>query len=403
MKYLVVLGDGMADYRVDALGGRTPLEAAKKPAMDRLAAAGELGMVKTVPDGIAPGSDVANLSVMGYNPLEYYTGRSPLEAVSIGVELKQGDVTFRVNTVTLSDDVPYEAKSMVDYSADEISSAEGAQLMEAMNEAFADGQIRFYAGTSYRNLLVWHGGSTDCTLTPPHDISGRRITDHLPGGSGGERMCEMMKASFELLKDHPVNRARAAAGKHPANSVWFWGQGSKPFLPNFEEKYGLKGTMISAVDLLKGIGICAGMEVVEVAGATGNVDTNFAGKANAAADALLGGADFVYLHFEAADECGHRGEVENKVLSIERIDAALASIQARLDAAGEEYSILLLPDHPTPLSIRTHVSDPVPYVIYRSAGAGAAAPRIYSETEAEKTGVFIAEGHSLMDRFLQKK
>lgn len=404
MKYLVVLGDGMADYRVDALGGRTPLEAAKKPAMDYLAAAGELGIVKTVPSGIAPGSDVANLSVMGYNPLEYYTGRSPLEAVSIGVELEQGDVTFRVNTVTLSDDAPYEAKSMVDYSADEISSAEGAQLMEAMNAAFADEKIHFYAGTSYRNLLVWHGGSTDCTLTPPHDISGRRIGGHLPCGSGGERMCEIMRKSYELLKDHPVNCARAAVGKHAANSVWFWGQGSKPFLPNFEEKYGLKGTMISAVDLLKGIGICAGMEVVEVEGATGNVDTNFAGKARAATDALLAGRDFVYLHFEAADECGHRGEVENKVVSIERIDGALSYIKGRLDAAGEEYAILLLPDHPTPLSIRTHTAEPVPYVIYRSTtAAAAAAPRGYSEAEAEKTGIFVAEGHTLMDRFLQKK
>ncbi len=401
MKYLVLLGDGMADYRLDELGGRSPLEAARKPAMDALASAGEMGMVRTVPQGLAPGSDVANLSVMGYDPQKHYSGRSPLEAVSIGVTLDEADVTYRANTVTLSDDEPYENKIMLDYSADEITSQEGAQLIASVSAALATDAIRFYAGTSYRNLMVMRGGSTACTLTPPHDISGKSIAPYLPAGEGGAHMLELMKKSYDILKNHPVNRARAARGLRRANSLWFWGQGTKPSLPGFYDLYGQSGAVISAVDLLKGIGICAGLEIICVEGATGTVHTNFMGKAKAAVDALLGGKDFVYLHFEAADECGHRGEVENKVLSIEKIDGALSYIMQRLDGANEPYAILLLPDHPTPLSIRTHTAEPVPYVIYRSGAQRQRQARRYSEYEAQKTGIFKESGCALMQTFLQ--
>lgn len=400
MKYIVILGDGMADTPVDALGGKTPLEVAHKPMMDKLASLGEMGMAKTVPDGIAPGSDVANLSVLGYDPLKVYTGRSPLEAVSIGVTLSDTDVTYRVNTVTLSDEAEYEKKTMVDYSADEITSAEGAQLMQAINEAFADERMHFYAGTSYRNLMVEHEGKTGCKLTPPHDISLRVIGDYLP--QGADYLLDMMKKSYDILKDHPVNVDRVKRGLHPANSIWFWGEGTKPGVTNFKEKYGVDGAMISAVDLLKGIGYSAGMEVIEVEGATGNVETNFEGKAQAVCDALLGGKDFAYLHVEAADESGHRGELENKILSIEKLDKALCTIVDCMEKAGESYSILLMPDHPTPLATRTHASDPVPYVIYRSTETGTPSGLRYTEKDAQSTGVYAPVGCKLMGRFLKK-
>ena len=403
MKYIVVLGDGMADLPIEKLGGKTPLRAAHKPTMDMLASRGEMGMVKTVPDGMAPGSDVANLSVMGYNPKKYYTGRSPLEAVSIGAPLKDGDVTYRVNTVTLSGDGNYETKVMADYSADEITSAEGAQLIDTLQEKFGSDRLTFYAGTSYRNLLVMHNGSLDSKLTPPHDISKRVIGEYLPKGDYAGELTDMMKQSYEILKEHPVNKAREQRGLHSANSIWFWGQGSKPALPSFKEKYGLSGAVISAVDLLKGIGHCAKMDVIEVEGATGNVDTNFTGKANAALAALLGGTDFVYLHVEAADECGHRGEVENKVLSIERLDAAAKIIIDGLKEANEDFCVLLMPDHPTPIATMTHSSEPVPYVIYRSNDEKCGENRSYCEAEAAKTGIFKNEGYTLMDEFLAKK
>lgn len=400
MKYIVILGDGMADTPVEALGGKTPLEAANKPHMDYLAAHGELGMAKTVPDGMAPGSDVANLSVIGYDPSEVYTGRSPLEAVSIGVDLADTDVTYRVNTVTLSDEENYADKTMVDYSADEITSAEGALLMQSIQEAFGSDKFSFYAGTSYRNLLVLHRGETGCKLTPPHDISGRCIGAYLP--EGAPALYDMMQKSYDILKNHPVNVDRVRRGLHPANSIWFWGEGTKPGVTNFKEKYGVDGAMISAVDLLKGIGYCAGMDVIEVEGATGNVETNFAGKAQAVIDALLGGKDFAYLHVEAADESGHRGEIENKVLSIEKLDAALGSILSALKAAGEDYAVLLMPDHPTPLAIKTHSSDPVPYVLYRSNGETADSGLRYTEENAKSTGVYEPVGHKLMAKLLKR-
>ena len=401
MKYVVILGDGMADLPIDELGGKTPLEKANKPTFDMFASCGEMGMVKTVPDGIKPGSDVANLSVMGYDPKKYYTGRSPLEAVSIGVDLKDDDITYRVNTVTLSDEDDYAKKTMVDYSADEISSAEGKELMEAMNKEFADENIHFYAGTSYRNLMVVHHGKTENELTAPHDISKRVIGEYLPKGTDSEMFLNMMKKSYEMFENHPVNIKRSQKGLNKANSVWFWGMGSKPILTSFEEKYGLKGAVISAVDLLKGIGISAKMKVVEVKGATGNVDTNFEGKALAAADVLLnGGCDFVYVHVEAPDECGHRAEIENKVLSIEKLDAMTKLICDKLDEAGEEYNILVMPDHPTPIKTMTHSGEPVPYVIYQK-GAKKVCDRRYTEAEAKKTDIFRPVGCELMKDFLK--
>lgn len=401
MKYIVILGDGMADLPIDELGGRTPLEAAKKPFMDEMASSGEMGMVKTVPDGIAPGSDVANLSVMGYNPEKYYTGRSPLEAVSIGVKLADDDITYRVNTVTLSDAPNYKDKVMVDYSADEISSAEGAELMKTINEHFSNENIRFYPGTSYRNLMVVHHGSTENTLTPPHDISKRVIGEFLPEGKDGELLTKMMEESYNILKDHPVNKKRIERGLSPANSIWFWGLGRKPVLTSFEEKYGKKGAVISAVDLLKGIGISAGMEVIEVSGATGNVNTNFEGKALAAADALLNkNCDFVYVHVEAPDECGHRAEIENKVLSIEKLDGLIGIIKEKLDLANEDYKFLVMPDHPTPIRTMTHSPAPVPYLIYEK-GAKKSSDLRYTEADAKKTGIFVEIGHELLGQFLK--
>ncbi len=403
MKYVVILGDGMADLPIAELGGMTPLEKADKPTMDMMASNGEMGMVKTVPDGISPGSDVANLSVMGYDPKKYYTGRSPLEAISIGVNLLDNDITYRVNTVTLSDDEDFEKKVMVDYSADEISSSEGCELMRAINEHFEDEKYKFYAGTSYRNLLVVHDGGEDNTLTPPHDISKRVIGDFLPKGKDGEILLKMMKESYEILKDHPVNKKRIEKGLNPANCIWFWGRGRRPMLDTFYDKYALSGAMISAVDLLKGIGIAAKMKVIEVDGATGNVHTNFTGKGEAAVRALTEeNCDFVYVHVEAADECGHRAEIENKVISIEKLDKMAKLIIDGLDKAKEDYKILLMPDHPTPLSTMTHSAEPVPYVIYKK-GENRGKNVRYTEKCAEETGIKRSVGHCLMEHFLKEK
>lgn len=400
MKYIVMLGDGMADDPVEQLGGRTPLEAACKPNIDRLAARGTLGMVRTVPEGLKPGSDVANLSAMGYNPVECYTGRSPLEAVSIGIEMSDTDVAFRCNLVTLSDEEEYDQKTMVDYSSDEITSEEASKLIAAVNEAFRSDQIEFYPGISYRHCMIWHHGPVGLDLTPPHDISDRKITGYVPGN---EVVYDLMKRSYQILKDHPVNRDRISRGLHPANSIWLWGEGTKPGVSNFERTYGVKGSVISAVDLIKGIGICAGMKVIEVEGATGNIDTNFSGKGKAALDTLLEGQDLVYIHVEAPDECGHRGEIENKVRAIELIDEKIVGpLLEGLKKAGEDYSILVMPDHPTPLKIKTHVSDPVPYLIYRSTDETDSGISAYTEANCRSTGRFLERGCDLMKELLMK-
>ncbi len=392
----------MADYPVDFFDGKTILEVAKKPTIDYMCAHGELGMVKTVQDGMKPGSDVANLSVMGYDTRECYSGRSPLEAASIGVEMKDDDVTFRTNLVTLSDEENYEDKTMLDYSAGEITTEEANELINAVAEELNTDKIKFYAGISYRHLCVWNGGSTNVDMTPPHDISDKKIADHLPKGDGADVFLEMMKKSEKILKEHPVNKARVAAGKNPATSIWPWGEGTKPQLENFEEKFGLKGSVISAVDLIKGIAKCAGMNSIDVEGATGNCETNWDGKAQAALDAILDGSDFVYLHMEAPDEMGHQGAPEKKKFAVETIDAKVVKfLKDELEKRGIDYKMLIMPDHPTPISLKTHVSDPVPYVIYDSTkelDTGLS----YTEENGKKTSLYIEKGYTLMNHFLDK-
>ena len=403
MKYIVILGDGMADYPVDCFDGKTILEVAQKPTIDYMCSHGELGMCKTVQDGMKPGSDVANLSVMGYDTSKCYTGRSPLEAASIGVKMLDNDVTFRTNLVTLSDEENYEDKTMLDYSAGEITTEEAAELIKAIANELDTDVIKYYPGISYRHLCVWNGGSTDVELTPPHDISDRKITDYLPKGEGAEKLLEMMKKSEEILKNHPVNKARTEKGLNPANSIWVWGEGTKPSVDNFYEKYGVKGSVISAVDLIKGIAKCAGMESIDVEGATGNCETNWEGKAQAALDVLLNGSDFVYLHMEAPDEMGHQGKPDKKKEAVETIDEVVVKfLKDELEKRGIEYKMLIMPDHPTPISLKTHVSDPVPYVIYDSTKTDGGSGLCYTEKNGESTGIFIEKGYTLMDKFLGK-
>lgn len=402
MKYIVVLGDGMADYGIDEFGGKTVLDVADKPNIDYMSKHGELGLVKTVADGMKPGSDVANLSVMGYDTRQFYTGRSPLEAASIGVELKETDVTFRCNLVTLSGEENYEDKTMLDYSSGEITTAEARELIAAVAKELDTDVIKFYPGVSYRHLTVWDGGSTDVELTPPHDISDRKIKDYLPKGEHSAEILEMMKKSEEILKNHPVNLERIKNGKNPATSIWIWGEGKKPQLSLFGKKYGLKGSVISAVDLIKGIAICAGMRSIDVDGATGTYETNFDGKADAALKALLeDGDDFIYIHMEAPDECGHQGDAPHKKLSVELIDEkVVGKMRKVLSDKGVEYKMLIMPDHPTPIKLKTHVSDPVPYVIY-SSKEETASGLDYNEENAKQTGIYIEEGCTLMDKFLK--
>lgn len=403
MKYAVVLYDGMADYPVPALGGKTPMELAKKPNFDRLASKGEVGLVKTVGDGLKPGSDIANLSVMGYDPAVYYTGRSPLEAVSIGVKMADDDIAMRCNVVTLSDEENYDEKTMVDYSAGDISSEDAAELIKAVQEHFGGGEFDFYNGVSYRHCLIHHGGTTELgSMTPPHDISGRVVGEYISTHENAKKLTAMMRESYDLLKNHPVNLRRIANGQKPGNSIWLWGEGNRPSLDNFEELYGVKGSVISAVDLLKGIGIAAGMNTPEVEGATGYIDTNFEGKANAAVEEFRNGKDFVYIHIEAPDECGHRNEPENKIRAIEIIDEkVLPVLTDYLDNCGEDYKIMILPDHPTPIVTMTHASDPVPYMIYHKNGEVESGVESINENTAKATGNYVEVGHTLIKKFLE--
>lgn len=400
MKYVVVLCDGMADYPVPALGGKTPMMVAKKPHIDALAAKAEVGLVRTVAPGLKPGSDVANMSVLGFDPHRFYTGRSPLEAASIGIDMKDSDVSLRTNLVTLSDKgEPFADKVIEDYCADDISTEEARQLIEAVQAAFGGGEYDFYTGVSYRHCLIWHGGTTELgNMTPPHDITGKVIGPHLSTAETARPLLEMMEKSFDLLKDHPVNKARVAAGRRPANCIWLWGEGKRPALRPFEALYGIKGGMVSAVDLLKGIANCAGMEVAEVPGASGYIDTDFEGKAKAALD-LLTRNDLVYVHFEAPDECGHRNEPENKVKAIEMIDSRVLSILEEGLEQYEDYKILLLPDHPTPIVTRTHASDPVPYLLYQKSAPKTGVDTINEET-AKATGIYMENGPAMMPHFL---
>lgn len=400
MKYVVVLCDGMADYPVPALGGKTPMMVAKKPHIDALAAKAEVGLVRTVAPGLKPGSDVANMSVLGFDPHRFYTGRSPLEAASIGIDMKDSDVSLRTNLVTLSDKgEPFADKVIEDYCADDISTEEARQLIEAVQAAFGGGKYDFYTGVSYRHCLIWHGGTTELgNMTPPHDITGKVIGPHLSTAETARPLLEMMEKSFDLLKDHPVNKARVAADRRPANCIWLWGEGKRPALRPFEALYGIKGGMVSAVDLLKGIANCAGMEVADVPGATGYIDTNFEGKAKAALD-LLTRNDLVYVHFEAPDECGHRNEPENKVKAIEMIDSRVLPILEEGLEQYEDYKILLLPDHPTPIVTRTHASDPVPYLLYQKSAPKTGVDTINEET-AKATGIYMENGPAMMPHFL---
>ncbi len=399
MKYLVILGDGMADLPIESLGEKTPLEYAKTPMMDELAMKGEIGMVHTIPDGMKPGSDTANLSVLGYDPRKYYSGRSPLEALSIGVPMKDTDVALRCNIVTLSEEEDnYEDRTIIDHSASEISTEDCAVLLEAVRKELETDTYKFYPGTSYRHCLIWdHGEVVD--LVQPHDVLGQKIGDKLPAQ---DDLRNMMKKSYDILVNHPINVERKKRGLNPANSCWFWGAGTKPVLSPFTEKTNRKGAMISAVDLLKGIAVGSSMKVITVDGANGGLDTNYEGKAQAAIDVLTkDGYDFVYVHLEGPDEMGHQGSVEKKVKAIERLDERIIRpIVEGLNAAGEDFRMVVLPDHPTPISIRTHSADNVPYLLYDST-----APKSnswhYNEREASDTKNFISEGHRLMEYLLQ--
>lgn len=400
MKYVVVLGDGMSDRPLAELGGQTPLAYANTPMMDELSPLSEIGMVQTIPEGMKPGSDTANLSVLGYDPKIYYSGRSPLEALSIGVDLKDTDVAVRCNIVTLSEEEEtYADRIMIDHSSDEITTQEANELMNAVRDAFNNETFSFYTGTSYRHLLVWDHGSV-IELAQPHDILTQRIGEYLPAQ---EQLRAMMEKSYEILKDHPVNASRRQRGLHPANSCWFWGAGTRPALDSFEKKYHKRGAVISAVDLLKGIAVGAGMKPVIVPGADGSLHTNYAGKAQAAVDVLTKEAyDFVYVHVEAPDEMGHQGSIQRKVLSIEYLDEKLIRpIKEGLDKCGEDYRMLILPDHPTPIETRTHASEAVPYLLYDST-APQAHTWNYNEAEATGCGRHIERGWELMEYFFSK-
>ncbi len=402
MKYLIVVPDGAGDDPVEKLGGKTPLETADLKAIDALAAKGQVGMVQTIPAGVAPGSDAANLSVMGYDPSVYLTGRSPLEAASIGIDMSDTDVAFRVNLITLTGDGEYEDLTIADHSSGDITTAEADQLIQAVNEAFADETIHFYTGVSYRHCMIVHDGSTDYDLTPPHDVLTQRVGDHLPRGEGCAFITRMMKESYQILKDHPVNKARMEKGLNPANTLWIWGQGKKPSLSSFSEKYGITGTAVSAVDLIKGIAVCAGLDTVDVEGATGTIHTNFDGKAAAAIREYEQGKDFVYIHLEGPDECSHQGDMEGKIKCLELIDRKIvAPLTDYFGQAGEDFRILVVPDHRTPLRIRTHSADPVPYVIYDSRRETQPDPSKQFHEKSGEKGRKFNSGYELADFFFE--
>jgi 2,3-bisphosphoglycerate-independent phosphoglycerate mutase len=422
MKYIIILIDGAADYRIKELENKTPLEYASTTALDRLAAKSEMGIVKTIPDGMVPGSDTANLSVLGYDPAKYYTGRSPFEAVSIGINLGNDDVTFRCNLVTLSEEDKYSDRVMLDYSAGEIPTEESKVLIEYLGSKLQTDKIKFYPGVSYRHVIVWSGGPDKNIFTPPHDIPGKKIHDFLPEGPGSGILLDMMERSTVILREHPINKERIKKGLNPANSIWIWGEGRKPVLDSFYEKYKLKGSIISAVDLIKGIGILAGLIPVTVKGATGTINTNFKGKASAAVKELTDGKDFVYLHIEAADECSHQGNVACKVKALEIIDSrVIGPIKEALDRKHLDYRMMILPDHYTPISVRTHTSEPVPFMIYDSTEdsikdmdykpdksnnldkPGKLKRKRFNEISAGKMGIYFEEGYKLLGHFLKKQ
>lgn len=401
MKYVVILGDGMADEPIESLGNKTILQAADTPFLDMLSKKSEIGMVHTVPDGMAPGSDTANLSVLGYDPKIYYSGRSPLEALSIGVPMTDTDIALRCNIVTISEEegVPYEEQTIIDHSSSEISTEDCGILLEAVRKELENDIFKFYLGTSYRHCTIWHNGSV-VKLTPPHDVLGQKVGPNLPET---ESLREMMKKSYEILKNHPLNIERKKKGLNPANSCWFWGAGTKPALSSFEEKTGKRGVMISAVDLLKGIAVGAGMDNIIVPGADGTLNTNYEGKANAAIKALTeDGYDFAYIHVEAPDEMGHQGSVERKIKAVENLDGrVIKTVVEGLKKSGEPFRVIVTPDHPTPIRLRTHVAKPVPYLLYDSTEELDRTWN-YNEAEAEASKNYVANGHQLIDKLFEK-
>lgn len=399
MKYIIVLGDGMADEGLEELGGKTPLEYAKTPYMDQIAEKSKIGLAKTIPDGMKPGSDTANLAVLGYDPNQYYTGRSPLEALSIGVKMEDHDIAIRCNIVTVSDDdLPYEQKKIIDHSSGEISTEDAAALLDAVRKELGDDEYQFYVGTSYRHCTIWKNGAV-AELTPPHDILGKVIGDYLPQD---QALREKMKRSYDILNDHPINVERAKKGLNKANSIWFWGAGTKPALDSFEGKFGKKGAMISAVDLLKGIAVGAGMQNIEVEGADGTLETNYEGKAEAAVKAVTeDGNDFVYIHVEAPDEMGHQGSVERKIKAIEYLDGrVIGPVFERMKQTGQDFRMLVMPDHPTPIRTRTHSGEPVPYLLYDSTKEQEHTWK-YNEKEAKESGNYLEEGYMLIRELLK--
>ncbi len=403
MKYALILGDGMADRPLSSLGNKTPLEVSNKPYMDMLAKTSLMGMVKTIPDGFKPASDTANLSVLGYAPEKYYTGRSPLEAVSLGIKMADDDIAIRCNLVTLSGEDNYSNKTMVDYSAGEISTEEADELIRYVEANLGTENFHFYPGISYRHCLIVKHTTTGTDFTPPHDISGKVVTDYLPKEKDADFYKALQIRSYELLKDHPINLKRVSEGKNPANSIWLWGEGTKPMLDNFEEKFGKKGAMVCAVDLLKGIAISAGLKLYEVEGATGGVVTNFLGKGETALKALTEGNDFVYVHVEAPDESGHQGNIKAKINAIEQIDQNIVgTLFNGLTKLKEDFAIMVLPDHPTPIETRTHAKEPVPFMIY-SSRENLGSNDSYSEKDAEKTKLFVPVGSELIKEFFNVK
>jgi len=403
VKYVVLIGDGMADRPIRELGGKTVLQSAFTPNMDRLAREGVRGMVRTIPGGMSPGSDVANMSIMGFDPAVYYSGRAPLEAASMGVELEDGDVAYRCNLVTLRFDKMKSHAWMEDYSAGHVSSDEAKALVGALNYALGGRDVEFRAGVSYRHLMLWKNGSHTAECTPPHDILGKDVADYLPQGEGSEFLKNLMRRSVDVLDGHEVNKKRTALGKNPANSIWLWGQGKKPSLPSFREKYGVSGALVSAVDLTKGLGVCVGLRILDVPGVTGYLDTNYVGKAEFSLRALET-VDFVYIHVEAPDEAGHSGNYKHKLKAVEDFDALVVGTLLRGMKGFEEYRILLMPDHATPIELRTHSEEPVPFVIFDSRRPRRDEKATYSEDIAREEGVpRIENGHELMDLFIKEK
>ena len=403
MKYLVLIPDGMADREIPSLGGKTPMEAAHKPCMDFLCRQSFSGTVSNVPDGMTPESDTANLAILSYDPKIYSKGRSPLEAVSMGLTLNDDDVAIRCNVVTLSEGDVYEDRVMLDHSADEITTEEADELIRALNDELGNEVRRLYTGVSYRHCLIWRDEDDSYPFMRPHDIIGRRIGNYLPKDERGAKYLDFMKKSVRVLENHPVNAARRARGLNPANAAWLWSPGRKPSRPSFYDKWGLNGTVISAVDLIRGIGKCAGMKTPLVEGATGNVHTNYKGKADAAIEAFKNGDDFVYIHVEAPDECGHRAEIENKVLSIELIDELILSpVYSYLVESGDDFRIVVLPDHPTPIEIRTHSMESVPFFIYDSKDHISGASR-FTEKHCREMPFYLPYGHELMSYITKER